>query len=321
MSGLPSLSVLRSFEAAARHQSFTLAAQDLRVTQGAVSRMVRELEGLVGVALFRPAGRGVALTEAGRTLSERLHGDLDRLRQTMRNASAAGDGMQMLSIGVQRDPKVGRTQMLSIGVLPTFGSRWLAPRLERFRREQPTGQFAIHSRSKPFDLAADGIDLAIHFGRKEWVNGALTDLCPEDLVAVASPGLAARHAVAGATDLARLPLLHLHTRHTAWEVYFDGLGQATDRARRGAMFDQFSTMISAAIHGLGAAIVPTYLIEAELAQGTLVELGRPPSPDGQYYIVTPRGVANPAAAAFRDWIVGEVRTSTRTRALRLSDGN
>ena len=305
MSGLPSLSVLRSFEAAARHQSFTLAAQDLRVTQGAVSRMVRELEGLVGVALFRPAGRGVALTEAGRTLSERLHGDLDRLRQTMRNASAAGDGMQMLSIGV----------------LPTFGSRWLAPRLERFRREQPTGQFAIHSRSKPFDLAADGIDLAIHFGRKEWVNGALTDLCPEDLVAVASPGLAARHAVAGATDLARLPLLHLHTRHTAWEVYFDGLGQATDRARRGAMFDQFSTMISAAIHGLGAAIVPTYLIEAELAQGTLVELGRPPSPDGQYYIVTPRGVANPAAAAFRDWIVGEVRTSTRTRALRLSDGN
>ena len=115
MSGLPSLSVLRSFEAAARHQSFTLAAQDLRVTQGAVSRMVRELEGLVGVALFRPAGRGVALTEAGRTLSERLHGDLDRLRQTMRNASAAGDGMQMLSIGV----------------LPTFGSRWLAPRLEQ----------------------------------------------------------------------------------------------------------------------------------------------------------------------------------------------
>ena len=297
---LPSLSLLRSFEAAAKHQSFTLAAEELRITQSAVSRMVRELEAIVGVTLFRPAGRGVALTEAGRNMADQLHTDLDRLRQTMRNAGAAGD----------------RMQTLSIGVLPTFGSRWLAPRLADFRAEHPKVQFALHSRAEPFDMAREGIDLAIHFGRKEWIDGALTELCPEDLVAVSAPLLAERYDVSTAADLIRLPLMHLQTRSTSWPVYFDSLGLAADHARQGALFDQFSTMIAAAIHGLGAAIVPSYLIEAELAQGTLVVLGSPKQSDGMYYVVTPRGVANPIAAIFRDWMVGQARATSRKQALR-----
>ena len=297
---LPSLSLLRSFEAAAKHQSFTLAAEELRVTQSAVSRMVRELEAIVGVTLFRPAGRGVALTEAGRNMADQLHADLDRLRRTMRNAGAAGD----------------RMQTLSIGVLPTFGSRWLAPRLASFRAEHPKVQFALHSRSEPFDMAREGIDLAIHFGRKEWIDGALTELCPEDLVAVSSPLLAERYEVSSPTDLIRMPLMHLQTRSTSWPVYFDGLGLDADQARQGALFDQFSTMIAAAIHGLGAAIVPSYLIEAELAQGTLVVLGRPKRSDGMYYVVTPRGIANSTAAQFRDWMVAQASATSRKRALR-----
>lgn len=299
MSHLPSLSVLRSFEAAAKHQSFTLAAQELHVTQGAVSRMVRELEGLVGVSLFRPAGRGVVLTEAGRTLADRLHGDLERLRQTLRSTSAAGEA----------------GQTLSIGVLPTFGSRWLVPRLARFRASSPKTELVLHSRAAPFDLAREGIDVAIHFGRREWVDGSLTELCPEDLVAVASPLLTERHEILRPTDLHRMPLLHLQTRDNTWQVFFDSLGLAPDRARQGALFDQFSTVIAAAIHGLGAAIVPTHLIEEELSQGTLIVLGRPACPDDMYYVVTPKGLTNPVAARFTDWIVAEARQSSRKRAL------
>ncbi|KMW59361.1 Transcriptional regulator, LysR family [Candidatus Rhodobacter oscarellae] len=301
---LPSLSALRSFEAAAKHQSFTRAAEELRVTQSAISRMVRELEAAVGVALFRPAGRGVSLTEAGRNLAGPLHNDLERLRQTMQNASAAGDGMRTLSVGV----------------LPTFGSRWLAPRLARFRASHPDIEFALHSRPEPFDMAHDGIDLAIHFGRKEWVDGTLTELCLEDLVVVASPVMSERFGIKAPVDLKDMPRLHLQTRANAWEVYFDSLGLPTGMARRGTLFDQFSTMIAAAIHGLGAAIVPTYLIEAELAQGTLVDLGQPQCPGDVYYVVTPKGVANPDAAQFRDWMIAEARSSTRKRALRRQAG-
>lgn len=301
---VPSLSVLRSFEAAAKHQSFTRAAEELHVTQGAISRMVRELEAQAGVPLFRPAGRGVALTDAGRNLARQLHADLERLRQTMRSASAAGEG----------------AQTLSIGVLPTFGSRWLAPRLPRFRAEHPKIEVAIYSRAKPFDLAREGIDIAIHFGRKEWVDGTLSELCPEDLVAVASPVMAKRYEIAQPGDLQRMPLVHLHTRETAWQVYFDSLGVPMKRARQGAFFDQFATMINAAVHGLGAAIVPSYLIETELAQGTLVAVGRPESPDDMYYVVTPRGVANPAASAFRNWITAQARVSSRKRSLHFAAG-
>lgn len=297
---LPSLSVLRSFEAAAKHQSYTQAAEELRVTQGAISRQVRELETIVGVTLFRKAGRGVALTEAGRNLAARLQGDLDRLRQTVAYASAAGDG----------------ARTLSIAVLPTFGARWLAPRLPRFAARQPRAQLAFHSRGEPFDLAREGIDLAIHFGSADWVGGTLTPLCPEDLVAVASPLLADRYEVERPEDSLRLPLLHLSSRATAWQDYFSGLGLVPDGALQGALFDQFSTMIAAATHGLGAAIVPTYLIESELAQGTLIILGQPAGSEGMYYVVRPRDVENPLAESFAAWVCEEAQASSLRRLQR-----
>lgn len=296
---LPSLSVLRSFEAAAKHESFTRAAEELRVTQGAISRMVRELETHVGVTLFRPEGRGVSLTEAGRNLAQNLHDDLERLRVTIGNASAAGEEMRTLSIGV----------------LPTFGARWLAPRLAKFRKKHPNIEFALYSRSQPFDLGREGIDLAIHFGRENWVDGTLTKFCPEDLVAVASPLIVEGSRAPEPAHIQSMPLLHLRTRSEAWPAYYETLGLATETARRGATFDQFSAMIAAATHSLGAAIVPTYLIEAELAEGSLVVLGQPKCPGDMYYVVTPRGISNPDAAQFRDWIVAEARSKTLNSSL------
>lgn len=182
--------------------------------------------------------------------------------------------------------------------------------------EHPKIQIALHNRAEPFDMAREGIDVAIHFGRKEWIDGALTELCPEDLVAVASPVMADVYEIKQPQDLYDMPLLHLRTRDSAWEIFFDSLGLSTDIARQEALFDQFATMVAAAIHGLGAAILPSYLIESELAQGTLVALGRPECPDDMYFVVTPRGVANPAASAFRNWATAEARASSRKRVLR-----
>jgi DNA-binding transcriptional LysR family regulator len=301
MQYLPSFSLLRSFEAAAKHQSFTLAAEELRVTQGAISRQVKELEGFLGVALFRKAGRGVVLTSAGKAFAARLNDDLGRLRQTVVETQAAGEG----------------AQTLTIATLPTFGSRWLAPRLPRFCAMNPDVQIVCHNRSVPFDLAQEGIDVAIHFGSAEWVGGELTQLCSEDLVAVASPLLIDQYNIQTVEDAISLPLLHLRSRSTAWQAYFQTKDIDDSRSLQGAVFDQFSMLIATAVHGMGAAIVPTYLIESELAQGTLAVLDHHAGSLGKYHLVRPKGVSSAATDVFKDWIVEEVTASTNSRIRRM----
>ena len=291
MTRLPSISVLCSFEAAAKHQNYTLAAEELGVTQAAISRKVRELEGVIGVALFRKAGRGVELTGAGRALEDRLHGDLDRLRATIDLASASGDA----------------EQRLTLAVLPTFSAQWLVPRLANFMACHPGFQFALQSRTEPFDLVKAGVDLAIHFGRKEWVGGKLAPLFPENLIAVASPAMIERMDIKGPQDVERLPLLHLSTRRSAWAAYFAALGLRDSTAYQGTLFDQFTSLIAGAVSGMGAAIVPSYFVENELQQGALVGIGTAPTSDDMYYVVTPTNLANPATDTFRAWITSRAK--------------
>ncbi|WP_343072347.1 LysR substrate-binding domain-containing protein [Roseibium litorale] len=293
---LPSLAILRCFEAAARHQSFTAAAEDLSLTQGAVSRHVRELEDHVGAALFRREGRGVRLTEAGRVLAENLAGDLERLRRTISHAVAAGE----------------TRQALSIATLPTFGTRWLVPRLRSLRALSPDVELVLYSRGEPFDLAGSGIDAAIHFGSADWPGAQLTPLCPEGLVAVAAPSLAEEYGLKGPADLLAMPLLHISSRPYLWDQFGQSLTDAARPARRGSSFDQFSLVIAAAIAGLGAAIIPRYLIEAEITSGALIEVAQvPPATGKAYFIATPSGVRNPLAAQFISWIKGQVSTRAK----------
>lgn len=295
---LPPLSVLRSFEAAARHQSFTRAAEELRVTQAAVSRKVREMERHVGVTLFRKAGRGVALTEAGRALGARLRGDLARLGATIDHASAAGDDRRTLCVAA----------------LPTFSARWLAPRLGGFLACHPAVQLSLVSRSCPFDLIAEGVDVAVHFGRADWPGARLEPLCPEHLLAVAAPSLASRHGLTAGADPRGAPLLHLATRREAWADHLRTCGTDASAALRGPVFDQFAAMIAAAVHGLGAAIVPSYLVEEELAERKLVAFAEPAAQDALYHVAVPRNVEDPAARAFTDWIRAEADRSVARRA-------
>lgn len=294
---LPSTSVLRSFEAAAKHQSYTAAAEELQVTQGAISRQIKDLEILLGVTLFRREGRGIALTDAGRSFAGRLVPDLERLRQSVTLARAAGQG----------------GKILSIAVLPTFATRWLMPRLPSFQKHYPDVQLTFYSRAEPFDLVAEGIDLAIQFGREEWGGITLSELCPEDLAVVAAPDLVQRLQVRRPKDMARVPRLHLLSRKNAWPQYFADIGVASESVMRGTLFDQFSTMIAATIEGMGAAIVPRYLIETELQSGALMVLGQPKSQGQSYYVATRAGEVNLMAEAFKTWLHREARLSFKQR--------
>lgn len=294
---LPSLAVLQCFEAAARHQSFTAAAQDLGLTQGAVSRHMKELEAHIGAPLFRRDGRGVRLTDAGHTLWMEVTSDLQRLRRTISRAVAGGEA----------------PQVLSIAVLPTFGARWLMPRIRKFKERRQDLKLIFHSRSEPFDFIESGIDLAIHFGHDDWPGAQLTPLCKEELVLVGAPELLKEFSPQKPEDVFDLPLLHLSSRPTLWETFRQTTQASEGAARKGSYFDQFSLIIAAAVAGLGVAILPTYLIEDELRTESLIQIHAIPDIFGRsYFIATPIGSSNPVAREFSTWIRKNVRSASKS---------
>lgn len=287
---LPSFSLLRCFEAAAKRESFTAAAEELGLTQSAVSRQVKDLEEHIGTPLFRREGRGVRLTDAGHALFNSLSGDLERLRRTVHRAIAAGAGAQVLAIAAP----------------PTFAARWLAPRLSLFRDLHEGLELVVSSRAEPFDLHDERVDVAVHFGGWDWPGAQLTPLCPEDLIAVAAPELLARHPVSDPVDILDMPLLHLSARPNQWGEF---ASSHTDMVmpRNGSHFDQFSLVIGAAIAGMGAAILPTYLIEDELSGGHLCRLADITSETSKsYFVATPMGQDTPLVAAFTAWLRKQV---------------
>lgn len=290
---LPSLAALRAFECAARHGSFTLAAEELHLTQSAVSRQVKDLEAQLGFSLFRRNGRRVALTDAGGEFARALALDLDRLKQTVSRAVAAGNE---------------RTS-LRIATLSTFASRWLIPRLPDFEARFPEVEISLSTRLRPFSFDAERFDLAIHHGSADWPDTQMSRLCGEEILAVGSPEFIQTHDLANASadDIANAPLLHLETRPGQWADWLRMQGVESPDFPRGKLFDQFSMIISAATHGLGAALLPRYLIENELDSGALVTLpGETMITENAYWIVTPAGMASPIAQAFSRWVKTKV---------------
>jgi len=296
---LPSLAVLRCFEAAARRENFTLAAEELHLTQSAVSRQVRELEHFVGFPLFRRVGRRVVLSEAGRRFAEALGSDLERLRQTLCQAIAAGD----------------RRRTLRVASLPTFANRWLIPRLGAFDAAHPDVVVSIGTRLAPFDFARERFDLAIHFGTEDWPDTRMFPLCDEEMLAVAAPDFVARHGIEEASGPGDAPLLHLDSRPNAWRDWFRAAGLAGEPALRGKWFDQFSMVIAAASASLGVALLPGYLIEDELHSGRLVRIDDTVlRTDKSYFVVTPAGEQDDLCERFIAWIRGQVSLGGRRSA-------
>lgn len=293
---LPSLTALRSFECAARHGSFTLAAEELHLTQSAVSRQVKELELTIGTALFHRIGRRVVLTEAGRGLADELAVELENIRHTLLRAVAAG------SVG----------SSLKVATLPTFATRWLIPRLADFERRHPGIAVNLYTRLEPFDMARERFDLAIHYGGEDWPGCHLEPLCAEVVVPVASPALLPRLGAATPADLLAAPLLHLDSRPKAWADWFHLAGIEAPPFLPGKRFDQFGMIIAAIQGGLGLGLIPLYLIEAELETGALARL---PGPDlvsaDAYWIARPQGVDNANARLFGAWMRTQVSGSGR----------
>lgn len=288
---VPSLSALAAFEAAARHGSFTRAAEELNLTQGAVSRQVALLEQALGVSLFERVRKRVSLTPAGSAYAADVRDGLARL------AAATVSAMAFR----------GASGVLNLAILPTFGTRWLIPRLPRFLDAHPGITINFATRLVPFDFGRDAVDAAIHFGDPVWPGAVLHRLMGEEIVPVAAPSLIARTRLAEPADMLRVPLLQQSTRPRAWANWLEQQGLAPERAMMGPRFEQFAMVSQAAVAGLGLAIVPRFLIEEELRSGVLVvPFDRPVRGTEGYYLVYPEARAGlPAIIAFRDWLLRE----------------
>ncbi|WP_121065170.1 LysR substrate-binding domain-containing protein [Chachezhania antarctica] len=285
---LPSMSALRILEAMDRLGSVSSAAEDLALTQGAVSRQLQALEAQLGMRLARRDGRRLVLTPEAHVYAAEIRSVLARVAEaTMRLQTAP----------------VGGT--LSLAILPAFGMRWLVPRLPDFARRHPEITINMTTRLEAFAFAQEPFDAAIRYGTGHWPGCDSLLLKHEALIPVAAPSLMPNGRPAP-EDLARLPLLHIRTRPDIWADWFHAKGVTQAHPLTGTMHDQFSTITQAACHGLGAALMPDYLVDRELATGQLVALDAAPTEAaGAYYLVWPQAGADAKLMQFRDWLAGQ----------------
>lgn len=297
---IPSTQALACFEASARHESYTRAAQELALTQSAVSRQVIALEEFVGVALFRRTRHGVSLTPAGALYAKKVRGWLQGLER---------DTLDLMS-------HQGQGGTVNLAAVPTFATRWLMPRLPLLARQHPDITVHIEVQTRPFLFADTVHDAALYAGTPEqvgnWPGVQVLKLMDEDVVPVCSPtvlGKAAARDLGRAWQpvapevLARLPLLQQSTRPYGWQQWFQSVGVDAPRALDGPRYELFSMLAVAASHGLGVALIPPMLVEAELARGEMVvACAQPLRGERSYYLVTPNGTPAPALGLFSAWL-------------------
>ena len=281
---------MRSFEAAARHQSFTLAAKELNLTQSAISRQVKEMEQIVGAQLFRRTGREVILTRAGTRLAADLGSELDNIRRVMMRAVSAGN----------------MNSTLRVATLPTFATLWLIPRLPDFFKKHPDIEISFSTRLEPFDLAQENFDLAIHFGQQNWPNTQMRKFFSERMIPVASPTFVSQQNIQTIKDAKEAPLLHTSSRPMAWHDYLEKIEFEGRPYLTGRYFDQFSMVISAVEASLGIGLLPKYLVEKEISEGHLIVIDDEELVTANsYYCVTPIDQEDDNVENFCSWMIEE----------------
>jgi DNA-binding transcriptional LysR family regulator len=291
---LPSISMLAAFDATARTGSLSRAARDLNLTQGAVSRQVAALEHQLGIVLLARRGRGVTLTPVGETYAK----DIRAILATLRNATLTA---------------ISSPLSLSLAILPTFGTRWLIPRLPDFLRQHPDLTVSFVTKLVQFSFDTEAVDAAIHFGEPNWAGADCTFLMSEEAVPVCAPTLAEDPETLRPEDLQYLPLLHLESRADAWPEWFAANGVDTPATAGGMLFEQFALATQAAVAGIGVALMPRFLISNELDRGELVVLfDKAFTTEMAYYLVTPGNRVDYApVVAFREWLLGVIRSERR----------
>lgn len=288
---LPPLNALRAFEAAARHMSFTRAAEELFVTQAAVSHQIRSLEDWLGLRLFRRLNRRLLLTDEGQAYIGPVRDALDRI-------AAATDGLR-------RSDAEG---LLTVSVLPSFAATWLLPRLWRFRDAHPEIDVRIDARESLADFARDGVDVALRYGGGDYPGHHSVRFMTEEAFPVCSPALLERgpHPLRRPEDLRHHTLIRDFTEDL-WDRWLRLAGVTGIDSRRGPSFNYLNMAIEAAIAGQGVALGRRAIVADALADGRLV---RPfditmPSLDAYYVVCPVATTARPKVAAFRDWLLGE----------------
>jgi LysR family transcriptional regulator, glycine cleavage system transcriptional activator len=298
---LPPLNALRAFEAAARNENFTRAAEELGVSQAAVSQQVKSLEAILGLKLFARDGKRLVITSAG-----------------MQYLAVVRDALDRIAVGTDRLLQNRSSSILTVSTSPDLGAKWLVHRLGRFTAAYPEIHLRVSTTTKRVDLIAEHVDLAIRHGDGHWAGLDAVALCQERLVAVCSPKLlSGRRRITQASDLLKLSLLRMDGWST-WSKWFEAAGVSAS-TRHGPVLNQASMLIDAAVDGQGVALARTTLAAWDLLHGRLVvpiDVSLPL--ENTYWIVHPKLASRePKVVTLRDWLLAEAADDERRlRALR-----
>lgn len=306
---LPTIQSLLCFESAAKHSSYTQAAQELSLTQSAVSRQVKQLEEFLGQSLFNRTRHGVELTYSGQQYFQAIKGHLLALeRSTLELIAHKGLGGS-----------------LKLGVVPTFATRWLLPRLREFNRLHPEVTVHLETSTRPFLFSEQAFDAAVYTGTqaqvRNWPNTTALKLMLEDAVPVCSPQLIANFfpeqldaegrlvKPLSPEQVASLPLLQQTTRPELWQEWFEVSGYNHPYAMQGQRHELFSMLAVAATQGMGVAIIPQFLIETELQNSELVIASDIRLQGSRaYYLVYSQDQSSPTLDKFIAWLETQIVT-------------
>src|SRR6478609_4350210 len=294
-SRLPPLNALKAFEAAARHESFTRAAEELCVTQGAVSHQVKALEAELGIKLFNRERQRLIITEAGRDYLTVLRDAFDRM-----------------AVGTERLLQRQSAGVLTVSTSPDFAAKWLVHRLGNFVEAHPGIDLRVSATMHHVDFAREEVDLAVRHGDGNWAGLSVVRLCSERLFPVCSPKLVSgRNRITKASDLLRFPLLRLDDWKN-WSRWFEAAG-LTDPVAHGPVLNRASMLIDAAVDGQGVALARTALAAWDLINGRLVRpIDISLRMSKTYWIVCPKATASvPKIATFRNWLLAEAGGDAR----------
>ncbi|MBY5983438.1 MAG: LysR substrate-binding domain-containing protein [Pseudomonadota bacterium] len=294
---LPTMVSLACFEATARHLSMTRAAEEMSLTQSAVSRQIRNLEEMLGCELFRRVRQRLELTGEGADYLREISPSMEQIEAATAKLLARWSGQ------------------CHVGAEPSFAMRWLLPRLPAFQQRHPDIQIEIMNDLRRLYERRDGFDVAILYGDGQWPDLECRLLMPCSLVAVCTPTLRDRYGVIDHTEeLLRYPLIH-HTcvssaRLSSTFLWLEAAGLSGEQieALPGQRFEHFRFVLDAALHGVGATVLPDYFVDQELADGRLVAASTTPLMIGNYYVVTPRGRhPDHRIEAFSHWLLSSIQ--------------
>ncbi|MFZ1469929.1 MAG: LysR substrate-binding domain-containing protein [Paracoccaceae bacterium] len=297
---MPPLSLLNTFEVVARRSSFTLAADELCLTQSAVSRQIQALEDQLGLPLFQRLHRAIALTSDGRQLYDSVSRGLDEIKGCVGRLRAAIE-----------------TPQITVAASVAFSYFWLMPRLERFSARHPDLDLRVLATDQMVDLRQEGVDVAILYGRGEWDGARAHLLFGERVYPVCSPAyLAAHPELRAASDMLDQTLLHLDGGGNIWggvdwRVWLMTQGVTGQPVRRGVRLNSYPMILQAAEAGRGVALGWSYITDPLLADGRLVcPVDKSLETREGYYVSTfDKTEDSPPIAAFLQWIMAEVTDS------------